>query len=123
MTALNLAKRAYAPTNEAVRTPRSIEFEVIARISHRLKRAIQGNSKNELINVLYENRRLWNTLAADVASPGNHLPDELKARIFFLAEYTTSHSRKVLQEDASAVPLLEINAAIIGGLQEEVKVR
>lgn len=118
---LNLAKRAYAPTNDAIRTPRSIEFEVIARITHRIKRAIQENDRHKLIEAMYENRLLWNTLAADVASPGNLLPDDLKARIFYLAEYTTVHSRQVLRKKASAVPLLEINAAIIGGLQDEVK--
>lgn len=120
MTALNLAKKAYAPSNESIRTPRSIEFEVIARITHRLKRAIQSNDRRLLIDVLYENRQLWNTLAADVADPGNLLPDDLRARIFYLAEFTAHHSRKVLQNEASPVPLLEINAAIIGGLQDKV---
>lgn len=119
MTALNLAKRAYAPGNDATRTPRSIEFEVFARITHRLKQAIQTQNQKALIQVLYENRRLWNILAADVASPGNKLPDDLKARIFYLAEFTTMQSRKVLNENASAVSLLEINAAILGGLQDK----
>lgn len=71
-----------------------------------------------LIEAMYENRQLWNTLAADVADPENLLPEDLRARIFYLAEFTTQHSRKVLQDEASPVPLLEINAAIIGGLQE-----
>lgn len=120
MTALTLAQKAYAPNNQSIRTPRSIEFEVIARITHRLKRAIQSNDRKLLIEALYENRRLWNTLAANVADPDNLLPEDLRARIFYLAEFTTHHSRKVLQDQASPVPLLEINAAIIGGLQDKV---
>lgn len=96
-----------------------MEFEVFARITHRLKRAIQTKDQKALIQALYENRRLWNILAADVASPGNRLPEDLKARIFYLAEFTTHQSRKVLNEKASAVPLLEINAAILGGLQDK----
>ena len=120
MTALNLAKKAYAPNSTSVRTPRSIEFEVIARITHRLKHAIQTQDRRLLIDAMYENRQLWNTLAADVADPENLLPEDLRARIFYLAEFTTQHSRKVLHEKASPVPLLEISAAIIGGLQEKV---
>ena len=120
MTALHLAQKAYAPNTASVRTPRSVEFEVIARITHRLKRAIQSQNRSALIDSLYENRKLWNTLAADVADPQNALPDDLRARIFYLAEFTTHHSRKVLHENADPVPLLEINAAIIGGLQEKV---
>lgn len=121
MNALNLAKRAYAPQNASIRTPRSIEFEVIARITHRMKNAVKTGNRRLLIEAIFENRQLWNTLAANVASPDNELPDDLRARLFYLAEFTTLHSRKVLKEKASAVPLLEINAAIIGGLQEKVE--
>jgi len=118
-----MAQRAYAPSSASVRTPRSIEFEVMARITHRLKSAIQSGEKQALIEAMYENRRLWNTLAADVASPDNLLPEDLRARIFYLAEFTTVQSRKVLRDNASAVPLLEVNAAILGGLQAEGSVK
>ncbi|WP_246036048.1 flagellar biosynthesis regulator FlaF [Aliishimia ponticola] len=117
-----MAHRAYASTAETVRTPRSVEFQVIARITHRLKSAIQSKDRRKLIEAMHENRLLWNTLAADVASPQNGLPDDLKARIFYLAEFTVQHTRKVLKNEDNAVALLEINAAILGGLQHEGKV-
>lgn len=119
MSAISKAQRAYAPGPGVTRTPRSIEFEVVARVTHRLKRAIQSQDKRQLIDVLHENRQLWTALAVDVASDGNLLPQELRARLFYLAEFTTQHTSKVLRDQASAVPLLEINAAILGGLKTE----
>ncbi|MFK7877850.1 MAG: flagellar biosynthesis regulator FlaF [Paracoccaceae bacterium] len=119
MSATNLAHRAYAPNQRSVRTPRSIEFEVMARITHRLKRAIQERDQRAEIEAMHENRLLWNTLAADVASEDNLLSEEIRAQIFYLAEFTAQHTNKVLSREANAVALLEINAAILGGLKSE----
>ncbi|MHA6327111.1 flagellar biosynthesis regulator FlaF [Roseivivax sp. CAU 1753] len=69
-----------------------------------------------MVQALSDNRRLWTALAADVSAGGNALPDELRARIFFLAEFTETHSRKVLRGRASVLPLLEVNTAILRGL-------
>ncbi len=119
MSATTMAQRAYAPGTGAIRSARSIEFEVIARITHRLKRAIKSGDKRHLIEALHENRKLWTTLAVDVATDGNQLPADLRARLFYLAEFTVEHTRKVLRDEANAVVLLEVNAAILGGLQME----
>jgi len=119
VSATTMAQRAYAPGKGAIRSAKSIEFEVIARITHRLKRAIQSGDKRQLIEALHENRTLWTTLAADVAAEGNQLPSDLRARLFYLAEFTVEQTRKVLRDEANAVVLLEVNAAILGGLQME----
>jgi flagellar protein FlaF len=116
-----MAQRAYNKTFESVATPRSIEFQVMARITHRIKNAMQSRDRRALIEALHDNRILWNTLAADVAMPKNALPDDLRARILYLAEFTTHQTRKVLNKEDTAVPLLEVNAAILGGLQSEGK--
>lgn len=116
-----MAQRAYSKTFESVATPRSVEFQVMARITHRMKKAIQTRDRLALISAMHDNRILWNTLAADVAMPQNALPDELRARILYLAEFTAHHTRKVLRQEDTAVPLLEVNAAILGGLQGEGK--
>lgn len=114
-----MAQRAYATTFEKVSTPRSVEFQVIARITHRMKKAVQTGDRRALIDAMHDNRILWNTLAADVALPGNALPADLRARIFYLSEFTAHQTRKVLRNEDTAVPLLEVNAAILGGLQTE----
>jgi flagellar protein FlaF len=112
-----MARRAYAPTTAPTRSDRSIEYEVIARITARLKKAIQSDNRRRLIEAMHENRQLWRTLAVDVADEGNLLPRDLRARIFYLAEFTDIHTSKVLAGKENPVPLLEINTAILRGLK------
>lgn len=119
MNAYAMAQRAYAPTAAPTRSDRSIEYDVIARITGRLKHAVAEGSFPKLVEALHENNTLWRTLAVDVASDENSLPQELRARIFYLAEYTDFQTRKVLRQEDSARPLLEINMAILRGLQQE----
>jgi flagellar biosynthesis activator protein FlaF len=114
------AQRAYAPTQAPTKTARGVEYDVIARISHRMKHAIQQDDFAALAGALYENNKLWTALAVDVANPNNMLPDDLRARIIYLADFTRQHSHKVMQKKDTAVPLLEINAAILKGLKQEV---
>ena len=119
MNATSLAQRAYAPTAAPTRSARSIEYDVIARITYRLKTAIELGKLPPLLQALHENRKLWRTLAIDVADGENLLPDELRARIFYLAEFTSHHTNEVIRKKASAVPLLEVNTAILRGLKQE----
>jgi len=65
---------------------------------------------------MHENRQMWLILATDVAHEDNGLTKELRAQIFYLAEFTELHTAKVLRGQASAEPLIEINTAILRGL-------
>lgn len=118
MNAYAMAQRAYAPSTAPTRSNRSIEYDVIARITFRLKQAVTKGSFPELLEALHENRKLWRTLAIDVADEDNGLPDDLRARLFYLAEFTDHHTRKVIRKEDTAVPLLEINTAILRGLKQ-----
>lgn len=118
MTALFTAQRAYAQNAAPVRTPRSTEYDAFARITRRLKSASTSKSIRTLAPALHENRRLWTLLAADVAGPENGLPAELRARIFYLCQFTEEHSRKVLHGTATADALVEINLAVMRGLRQ-----
>ncbi|WP_299501255.1 flagellar biosynthesis regulator FlaF [uncultured Roseobacter sp.] len=119
MNAYAQAQSAYAPAAAPTRTARSAEYEVIARISHRMNKAIKDDDFTALAEAIYENNKLWTALAIDVTDENNLLPDELRARIAYLADFTRLHSHKVLQKKESAIPLLEINAAILRGLKQE----
>jgi len=112
------ARQAYAPNQVAIRTERSIESELFSQITARLRKASSAEPAdfNEIATAVYENRRLWTTLAAGVADADNKLPQELRAQIFYLAEFTDLHSRKVLSRQADVSALIEINTAILRGL-------
>ena len=121
MNATTLAKTAYAASGQPTRTLKSTEYEVFARITHRLKsaQALGPTGFSSLAGAIYENRRLWTTLAADVSDPDNGLPANLRARLFYLSEFTQEHSRKVLAGKANADILVEINTAMMRGLRQD----
>jgi len=117
VNATTLAHRGYAPTATPLKSARRAEYEVIARITSRLTAAIKEKDFNKLIAAMHENRTLWRKLGQSVASPDNLLPDDLRARLIYLSEFTEHHTRKAIQREVSATPLVEINTAILRGLK------
>ncbi|MBK0325729.1 flagellar biosynthesis regulator FlaF [Rhodobacteraceae bacterium F11138] len=119
MNALSQAHRAYSAATSTTRTTRGTEYEAVARITTRMKTAYEKGPTGftALAEALHDNRKLWNIFAVDVADAGNTLPKDLKARLFYLAEFTNHHTSKVLARKASVAPLLEVNTAIMRGLR------
>jgi flagellar protein FlaF len=118
VTAHTLARAAYTHPEAATRTPRAIEYDLLARLTHKLRASSEpGVPFAVLAQALHDNRVLWMTLAADVASDGNGLPADLRARLFYLAEFTEVHSRKVLAGTATPAALIEVNTAVLRGLR------
>ncbi|GAA6208904.1 flagellar biosynthesis regulator FlaF [Cognatishimia sp. WU-CL00825] len=120
MTAQSLAKQAYSSPAPMLRPPRQIEYDTLARLTHQLRDAAGDTAKSfgVLAEALHDNAQFWTVLACDVASQDNLLPKELRARIFYLAEFTHHHSRKVLDGEVTVAALLEINVAILKGLRQ-----
>ena len=121
MNALNMARTAYATTAATVKTTRGTEYEVFARVTHRLRAAHQSMKADYpgFVRALDDNRKLWTLLASDVADSENSLPKELRAQIFYLAEFTLQHTSKVLGKKADIQALVDINTAMMRGLYRE----
>ena len=121
MNSAALATSAYGAARDAVLTPRQIEYRAFARVTHRLAAAAaepDGPGRfARLAEALHENTRLWGVLAADVALPGNQLPDELRAGIFALAEFSRRHGRMALDGEVSVDALIDVNRAVMKGLR------
>ncbi len=118
MNANTLARRAYAQNARSTQTPRGTEYELIAKVTHRIKAMAEAGPRAypKLVEALYDNQRLWTALAVDVADSENELTPELRAQIFYLAEFVQHQTSQVLTKKARIRPLLEINAAILKGL-------
>lgn len=114
------ARQAYEQADAPTRTTRDTEYEVISKVTGRLKAAAERKDSDfaDLAKALHDNRRLWTILAADVADPANLLPEDLRARIFYLAEFTRHHSSRVLAKKGTVEPLIEINLAVLRGLRQ-----
>ena len=114
-----LARSTYSDASAPIKTERSTEYQIFAQITHRLAKASTADIASfvDLAEAIHENRRLWTILASDVAEKENGLPAQLRAQIFYLAEFTEAHSRKILAKEATANALVEVNTAIMRGLR------
>lgn len=121
MSPLDSARTAYAHPQAPMRTARGLEYDLLARTTQRLSAAAARRTEDfpAFASALHDNLRLWSTLAADVAEPGNGLPDDLRARLFYLYEFSQQHSRAVLERDAAIDVLVDINTAVMRGLRSD----
>lgn len=118
MSALQLAQKAYAPKSSAIKSPRGVEYDLVGSVTRRLASAAEKpDAHPDLVAVLHENRRMWMFLASQVAEGANKLPNDLRARLLYLAEFTEAHTRKVLRFEETADVLVEINKAVMAGLR------
>lgn len=121
MTTEQLARSAYLRPDIAVNNPRALEYELLAQVTTALRTAEIGGETAfpALAAALNRNLRLWSALAADVAGAKNSLPPELRARLFYLYQFTVQHSSAVLDGRAKVSVLIGINTAIMRGLRGE----
>lgn len=121
MNAFSSAQRGYSMNAVTTQTDRRAEYDLIAKLTHRMRATAMKAKKNfpDYAQALHDNRKLWNTLAIDVSGKDNALPKQLRAQVFYLAEFTAQHTTKILKDGASIMPLLEINMAILRGLKTE----
>ena len=116
MSSTLLAQTAYAAT-APVRTPRGTEYAAFQRVTSRMSRALSPEAPMaQRAAALQENRRLWTVLATDLADAANGLPDTLRARLLFLAEFTLLNGGRALREPDAMRALIDINTAVMRGL-------
>ena len=120
MNATLQAQQAYAPARPTIQPPRAIEAHIITDITARLSR--ETANYPALVSAVHDNRRMWTTLAVDVADANNGLPAPLRAQIFYLAEFTEHHSKRFLRGEVDLTALIDINTAILRGLKSRGRV-
>lgn len=122
MTLHSLAQSAYAAAAAPLRTPRASEYAAFQTITARLARAAERGAPMALrAAALHDNRRLWTTLATDLATPGNALPEALRAQLFYLAEFSLTQSRSALHDPTALAALIEVNRAVMRGLDGDAR--
>jgi flagellar protein FlaF len=116
-----MAQNAYSSSAAPIRTARSAEYAAFAKITHQLRETAKYKKSNfpQYVEALNKNRKMWRILASDAASPGNKLPNSLRANIISLAGFTIKHTSSVLSGNADETALIEINTTIMRGLFRE----
>lgn len=106
--------------SNVVRTPRDAEYEIFSRVTRMLRQAAQESQGADLIAAVHKNNQLWTILAADLAGPGNGLPDDLRARLLSLASFSLRHGHLAMAGKGKVDPLIDVNMAMMRGLRQDV---
>ena len=120
-SALAAAQR-YSSLSEHTRNPKDLEYDVILGVTREL-RSLSANSVgrfSELVKALNKNERLWIEIGTQVADPSNALSADLRARLFYMAEFVSHQTSKVLSGDAGVETLVEVNVAVLRGLKGKI---
>lgn len=112
------AAAGYMKTKKETGEPRTIEYQVFQRVTAELKASAQDASNfPKVAAAIAQNSKLWAALTTDLLSDGNALPDDLRANLIGLAEFSRKHGILVLSGKEELEPLIDVNTAVMRGLR------
>lgn len=114
-----MSLQAYQQAAARAETPRDIEYRLFGQVTRALMAAAELDVTDIAgrMDALDWNRRLWSVLAADCGSPGNQLPEELRASIISLSLWVNRHTSAIMRNEAEFGPLIDVNKTIMQGLE------
>jgi len=110
--------QAYKQAATRTESPREMEYRLFGQVTRALMHAatVDLSDTKTRIEALDWNRRLWSTLATDCADPGNAMAMGLRAQIISISIFVSKHSSAVMRGDDDFQTLIDINRAIMQGL-------
>lgn len=116
---------AYNNTIKRNSDPREIEYRIFQRVTNALRPYKGKKGFDELTQdfkaAIWDNQVFWNTLRAELFSPENGLPTELRAHLISLATFIDNHSASILRGHAVIDPIIEINENVMAGIKPHNK--
>jgi flagellar biosynthesis activator protein FlaF len=114
----NLAYKAYGQVQQRTASDKGIEHALFVQITEALEEANRSDAGNTVAkaDAIYRNQQLWTLLAADLLSPGNSLPLELKSSLLQLSKFVQKSSLQILSGEGDIADLIDVNKPIIAGL-------
>jgi flagellar protein FlaF len=110
----------YAAAQDAAATPREIEIRAFRYVNGLLAGAADAPAR---VAALAKALQLWTVLLGDLASDGNRLPDELRARLISLGLWAQREAAARMEDAAPLTPLIELHRDMIAGLEAQVPPR
>ena len=116
-----MSLQAYQQAATRAENPRDLEYRLFAQVTRALMdaAALDKTEIGQRADALDWNRRLWATLGADCADPGNQLPKPLRASFISLAIFVDKHTSLAIRNKEEIEPLIEINRMIMQGLASQ----
>jgi flagellar protein FlaF len=111
---------AYAGVQNAIENARDLEIRAISHITRQLIEANQpGTEPLDRTRALNGNIRLWSLLMQDLSSPGNALPDAIKARYISLGLFARRSSLRALKGPSDLSVLIRLNTDVLDALDRQ----
>ncbi|SEN26030.1 flagellar biosynthesis regulator FlaF [Palleronia pelagia] len=119
---------AYKKTIRESESPRQVERRVLSQATHEIERHAKkfdaATDKSDRLAILADglrdalqrNQTIWAALRNDLATPGNTIPDALKAQLISISLWVDRQSQAALAGEARIGALVEVNSNIIAGL-------
>ena len=112
------ALATYGAVIRSTENPRTIEYRVLARMTSMLERAAAPSAGPAAMpTAIHENRMVWTAFATDLADDSNAWDMALRARLISLARWVFAESDRVLREKKGPQALIDVNRAVMTGLQ------
>jgi flagellar protein FlaF len=113
-----LAVRAYGRVQQRTVGDKEIEYAIFRQITDALEAVAVTTefAPAAWADAVNRNQQLWTIIAADLLTPGNALPEELKRSLLYLAEFVRRTSLKVLAGEDGLSDLIEVNRTVMAGL-------
>lgn len=111
----------YEAVQHATASGRDTERELLQRVTTRLKAARPDDPAGlaMLHEALRLNRNVWMTFAADLASPQNPLPNDLKASMISIASFVERNTLAAAKSREVLDCFIDINTSVMNGLATE----
>lgn len=106
----------YAAAQNAAATPREIEIRAFRYVNGLLSGAADVPGR---VAALSKTSQLWSILIGDLASDGNGLPDDLRARLISLGLWAQREVASRMTDEGSLTPLIELHRDLIAGLEAQ----
>ena len=119
---------AYKATIRESENARQIERRILSRVTGELERRAgdfdKTDSRTEKVHILasglreclIENQTFWQALKHSLASEGNQLPDELRAKLLSMCLWVETQTNAVLGGQPGVDALVAVNQCIVQGL-------
>lgn len=96
-------------------TPVDAEHQVMVKVTAALEKATDVPSRNQALS---DNMAVWNALASDLVTDSNQLPVQMRAQLLSLSIWVQRHTQKVIRREADVQALVDVNRAIVSGLEQ-----
>ncbi len=115
----SLANTAYKSSVRSIGSERGLEYQVFSKVTRELAAASPKahDYHAKLATALHNNLKLWTFIAGEVANENNPLPPQLRASIFYLAEFTRHQTAKIQAGESDPDVLVDINTSMMRGLR------